>query len=165
MDIGLLFIELAQAWGYPGILLVNFIGAATIIFPLPAFAVVFLFGSILNPWLVGILAGIGATLGELTGYVLGKGGGYVLKKKQSRYSEWLERGKLWMGKYKAFPLIVLFAATPLPDDVLGILLGAMKYDLRKFLAAMLIGKTAMNIALALGGFYGIGWVLSLFGWA
>ena len=62
-----------------------------------------------------------------------------------------------------FPVLILFAATPLPDDVLGILGGAISYPLKKFLLASFIGKAIMNIALAWGGFYGINWVLQVFG--
>lgn len=150
----------AGAWGYLGIFLVNFLGSASIFFPVPAFMVVFLFGSILNPWLVGIVAGVGCALGELTGYVIGKGGERVLKRK---YKKWIKKGEEWFRRHRAFPFIVIFAATPLPDDVLGILCGMFSYDLKRFFLASLIGKIIMNLALAWGGFYGMQWVLQVFG--
>ena len=124
--------EFAGAWGYLGIFLINFLGSATIFFPVPAFIVVFLFGGILNPWLVGISAGIGAALGELTGYAIGKGGEVALKKK---YKKWILRGEKWFRNHMAFPFIVIFAATPLPDDVLGILCGT-EHDLCPFGSAL-----------------------------
>lgn len=165
MDLSALFLSIAQTWGYPGLFLVNLIGSASVILPLPGFAAVFLMGSMLNPWLVGIVSGVGAAIGELVGYYVGAGSRRAIDKKgkDNKYSKWLDSGRKWIEKYKAFPVIVLFAATPLPDDVLGILLGAMKYDPKKFLAAMLIGKIIMCIALAWGGFYGAQWVLSFFG--
>ena len=49
--------------GYPGIFLVNLIGSASIIFPIPSFVVTFAFGGILNPWLVGLFAGAGCAFG------------------------------------------------------------------------------------------------------
>ena len=146
-------------WGYLGIFLVSFIGNASIILPVPSFLAVFAAGSLLNPWLVGLAAGAGAALGELTGYVLGMGGRKAL---ESRYRKYMERLKKVMERYGMFPIIVLFAATPLPDDLVGILAGMIRYDLRKFLLAALIGKVVMNTGLAWAGFYG-SWLLG--GWS
>lgn len=150
----------AESWGYLGIFAVNLVGSATIIFPLPAFAVVFLFGSILNPFLVGFFAALGATIGELTGYALGRGGKKIAEKKHGKL---IERTREWMERYRAFVVIVAFAATPLPDDVLGLLCGAINYDLRKFLLATFAGKLVMNVSLAFGGYLGMQWVLAFFG--
>ena len=152
--------EIAGNWGYLGIFIVSFIGSATIIFPAPAFLVVFIFGGVLNPWLVGISAAVGAALGELTGYAIGLGGKKVIEKK---YKYWLRKANKWMEKYKAFFIITLFAATPLPDDVLGLFCGAIKYDLKKFFLASLTGKLIMNLALAFGGYFGMQWILAVFG--
>lgn len=154
--------SVAAAWGYPGIFLVNFVGSATIIFPTPAFFVVFMFGAILNPWLVGLVAAFGSALGELTGYVLGLGGKRVIEKKHKR---WLDMANEWMEKHRkhgTFLLIVAFAATPLPDDVLGVFCGAVKYDIKRFFIASLIGKIVMSLGLAFGGYFGINWVLNVF---
>jgi len=152
--------SVASEWGYLGIFLISLIGSATIIFPIPSFFVVFAFGAILNPWLVGISAGLGASLGELTGYGVGLAGKKAIEKK---HEKWLKKANEWMEKYKAFVVIFIFAATPLPDDVVGILCGAIKYDIKKFFVASLAGKLVMNIALALGGYYGLQWVLTVFG--
>jgi membrane protein DedA with SNARE-associated domain len=164
MDITAIFLSIAQVWGYPGLFFINIAGSASIFLPLPGFVAVFFMGSILNPWLVGIVSGIGAAIGELAGYWVGRGSRKVINARgRKEHAEWLDKGRKWIEKYKAFPIIVLFAATPLPDDVLGILLGAMEYDMKKFLVAMLVGKTVMCMALAFGGFYGAQWVLSIFG--
>lgn len=146
--------------GYLGIFLVSFIGAATIIFPIPSFIVVFALGAVMNPWLVGLTAGVGNALGELTGYALGKGGGKIIERK---YRKETERYRKWFKKDRIFLLIVLFAATPLPDDIVGVICGMFNYDLKKFIVASVIGKCAMNLALAWGGFYGIKFILTVFG--
>jgi hypothetical protein len=57
--------ELA-ALGYPGILLVSILGNATIVLPAPWLALVFAMGSALPPVSVGLAAGVGSALGELT---------------------------------------------------------------------------------------------------
>ena len=150
----------AESWGYFGIFLVNFLGSATVIFPVPAFVIVFAFGAVLNPVFVGISAAFGCTIGELTGYALGLGGKKIAEKK---YGYWLKKANRWMETHRAFLVIFLFAATPLPDDVLGVICGAIKYDIRKFFLASLAGKLVMNLGLAFGGYFGAQWVLTVFG--
>ena len=149
-----------SAWGYLGIFIVSLIGDASILFPVPAFAVTFAFGAILNPWLVGIASGLGAAIGELTGYFLGWGGREVIQKK---HEKWLKKAQKWTDRYGFFAVLVVFAATPLPDDVVGILSGVVRYDIKKFFLATLIGKMIMRLALAFGGYYGAAWVLQLMG--
>ena len=150
---------LVQNFGYPGIFLTNLIGSATVLLPLPVASLVFVFGAILNPWLLGISAALGATLGEIIGYGIGRGGGTLLEKKYERF---FSKGKKWFEKGRGFLVIVFFAATPLPDDVVGILGGIFHYNFKKFILASLIGKMIMNLALALGGFYGLNWILNIF---
>jgi len=152
--------ETILSLGYVGIFLVNFIASASIIFPIPAFLLVFAFGNILNPWLIGLTAGAGASLGELIGYGLGKGGGKIIEKK---YKRLVNMGRKWTKGRASFPIIILFAATPLPDDIVGIVCGIFNYGIKKFLLASFIGKVIMNTALAWGGFYGFKWMSAIFG--
>ena len=152
--------SIAVTWGYLGIFLISLIGSATILFPVPAFFVVFASGAVLNPWLVGIAAGAGSALGELTGYGIGFAGEKAISKK---HEKWLKRANEWAGKYKMFTVIVIFAATPLPDDIVGILCGVIKYDVKRFFLASLTGKLIMNVSIALGGYYGLQWVIAVFG--
>jgi len=151
--------EIIENFGYFGVFFINFIGCATIIFPLPAAPLVFIFGTVLNPLFVAIFAALGATLGELTGYGIGFGGKKILEKK---YDSLFRKGKEWFEKGRGFLLIIFFAATPLPDDITGILGGLFKYNLRKFILASFLGKMIMNLVLAFGGFYGISWILNIF---
>lgn len=152
--------EIVLAFGYLGVFIIGFIGTVSIVLPTPAFLAIFVAGSVLNPWLVGIVSGLGMAIGELTGYGFGIVGKKVIEKK---HKKWLKKAKGWFEGHGAFWVIILFSATPLPDDVVGFLSGMIKYDIKKFFVATFIGKTAMNIALAWAGFYGVQWVLGLFG--
>lgn len=143
--------NLAITWGYLGIFLVSLIGNASIILPVPAYMVVIAAGAYLNPWLVGIVAGVGAALGELTGYGVGFGGRKIVEKKHGKI---LKKSKLWAEKHGMFFLLVLFAATPLPDDVVGLLAGVIKYNIKKFFTATLTGKVIAHVALAWAGAFG-----------
>ena len=144
-------ISTVEGWGYFGIFLVSLIGNASIIFPVPSYLIVIAFGGILNPWLVGLAAGTGAALGELTGYAIGRGGKRVIEKKHEKL---VTKAKFWMEKHGLFPILVLFAATPLPDDIVGILGGIVSYNIKKFLLATFIGKVIANVALAWAGYFG-----------
>ena len=154
--------DFIPVWGYLGLFLVEIIGSATIIFPAPAFAINFILGGTpgFNPWLVGIVAGAGSALGEITGYGVGRGGREVIEKK---YRHLLDRTRKWMESHGDFLIITVFAATPLPHDVVGIIAGAVNYPLKKFMLATLVGKIIAGIALAWAGYYSVGMLLSLFG--
>ena len=60
--------ELA-AFGYPGIFIISILANATVLLPAPGVAVVFTMGGMLNPFFLGIVAGIGSAIGELSGYM------------------------------------------------------------------------------------------------
>lgn len=149
-----------ESWGYFGIFFANLIGAASIILPVPGFAVTFIFGAVLNPWLVGIAGGLGAAIGEFTGYAIGLGSREVIEYEKKK---WVAKTRKWVEYWGIFPILAVFAATPLPDDVVGIAAGIIKYDVRKFFLAVLIGKIIMSLALAWGGFYGMQWIMQAFG--
>lgn len=152
--------SIVLAYGYIGIFAINVIASATIFFPLPAFALTFWLGAFLNPWLLGISAGLGSAIGELTGYLLGYGGQHAFKKK---YRKWLKGANRFAQKRGMFPAILLIAASPIPTDIVGILAGVAKYNPKKFFVAMAIGKVIKYTLIAWAGFYGLKWVAGLFG--
>ena len=151
--------ELIGALGYLGLFLASLISTSTVIFPLPGYILIFIFGGILNPWFVALFSAFGAALGEGVSYGLGRGGGYIFKKKQEKY---FLRAKEWFNKNRGFAVIVIFAATPLPFDVVGIISGTLNYNLKKFLLATFLGKLIAALALSFGGFYSIKWILNVF---
>lgn len=169
---------LLGTFAYPAVFLVNLIGSASIFLPIPGFILVFfLAGMGLNPWLLAFFGALGAALGELTGFLIGAGGRKVAEKHKEKkegliggflnrmlgQEGWLEKAESWSKKRGIFALLIVFAATPLPDDVVGIVAGAIGYSWKKFLIAVFIGKFVMFLILAWGGFFGTQWVLELLG--
>ena len=156
---------MVEVFGYIGLFFASALGSATVILPMPLFALIFAAGAVLDPLLVGIIAGIGSAIGELIAYVVGYGGRKLFnKRKKTKKSkkgllQWIRRAEAWMHKRGGFVVIFLFALTPLPDDVIGIICGSIKYDLKKFFIAVVIGKILLSLALAYAGFYGAQWVL------
>ena len=61
-------------YGYIGILLISVISSATIILPMPSMLLIFSFGAVFNPVLVGLVAATGGTIGEATSFILGRSG-------------------------------------------------------------------------------------------
>jgi membrane protein YqaA with SNARE-associated domain len=146
------------SYGYIGIFLISLIGSSTIIFPIPSAAFVFATGAILNPFLIGLVSGIGSAIGESTGYALGLGGRKVIKRK---WKKTFEKTEKLFQKYGGFFVILLFAGTPLPDDITGVVAGILRYPLKKFFVACLIGKVILHMILAYAGLYSMKWVLDV----
>lgn len=154
-----IFAALVGSYGYFGIFLASMVGSATILLPLPSSILVFTAASVLNPFLVGLFAAAGCVLGEMPGFAIGTGGRKLLEK---RWKKRIDDAERLFHKHGGFWVILFFAATPLPDDVTGIVAGTLKYPFKNFIIASFIGKLIMNLALAYGGFYGVGWVLEFF---
>ncbi len=134
------------AYGYPGVFIISLLGNATLILPAPSWAIVFAVGGALNPYWVGIFAGIGSAIGEMTGYLAGFAGRAIVENR-ARY----HRLETLMNRYGAW-LIFALAAIPNPlFDVGGILAGTLKMPWWKFLGAAVAGKTVRFILLAMFG--------------
>lgn len=126
--------------GYAAGFFINLLSSAAIVFPGPGFAAVMIMAKELNPILLGIAVGIGGTLGELTGYWLGAQGSEPLE--GNRIHGFLLRSMARLGG----AILFLFGLLPfLPVDAAGVLAGAAKYPISKFLFYLGIGKTLMSI--------------------
>ena len=77
-----------KAYGYLGAFLISIFGGATIVVPVPMLAVVFALGGVMSyPWLVGIAAGLGETVGALSIYMTGYGGGAIFYNSNGKNSK------------------------------------------------------------------------------
>jgi membrane protein YqaA with SNARE-associated domain len=65
-------------WGYVGAFIVSLIASATIVLPAPGLAIIIAMSPSLNPYALGIVAGVGSAIGELTGYAAGAGGSALI---------------------------------------------------------------------------------------
>ncbi|MDO8339594.1 MAG: VTT domain-containing protein [Candidatus Burarchaeum sp.] len=149
---------LIRTYGYLGVAFVMFISSATIILPAPGLAVVFTAGAFLNPYLVGLSAGIGAAFGELTGYLAGYGGREAIADDNGKNAKRMKQVQKWMER-NGFATILVFALLPNPVfDLVGIAAGSMKYDWKKFLLAALIGNVIKATYVALAGGKVVGWL-------
>jgi len=151
----------ASSFGYLGAFAVSFLGNATILVPFPYIVVPFVLGADMghNPWFVGLVSGIGAAMGEMTGYFAGYYGGRLLKEedKITGFREYVQR------RPSMTPLMIWFlAATPIPDDLLIVPLGVARYSWWRVFVPLLIGKAIFLTAIAWAGRLGLVWVESVF---
>lgn len=143
-------------FGYPGVFLVSLLANATVVFPAPGLAFTFAMGSVLNPWLVGLVAGAGETCGEFVGYLAGQAGRRIIENERS-YAR-LERITRRYGTLAIFLLAAIPAGL---FDVVGVIAGAMRMPWWRFFAAAWAGKTVKTLAFALAGTYSLSWLLDL----
>ena len=149
--------ELRQ-YGYAAVFLVGFVSNATVIMPVPGLAVSSVMGGVFNPWIVGLVGGVGQALGELTGYMAGYSGQTLVDERPI-----YDRLTRWMQRYGILTIFVL-AVIPNPVfDLGGIAAGASRFPLWKFLLSCTAGKIVKNVAFALAGYYGIEALFRLFG--
>lgn len=138
------------AFGYPGIFLIALLANATILLPAPGLAIVYAMGAIFSPVGVGLAAGTGGAIGELSGYLAGLSGQAVIER-----ADIYDRIKPWVKKYGGWAIMVL-SAVPNPFfDVVGIAAGIAKMPVQTFLLFTWIGQLIKMTSFALAGKYSI----------
>jgi len=134
------------SYGYAGVFVLTLLSSATIVLPSPALGVAALAGKTLSPWLVGLIGGVAAGLGEITGYLAGQGGSPLAQR--SRFYPRVER---WVQRWGLLTIFVL-AFIPGPAfDLAGIAAGTMRMPFQRFLAVCLAGKILRFILVAWAG--------------
>ncbi len=145
--------------GYIGVLVLSFVGSASILVPVPGIAAVCVGPSVvgLSPMIVAVMASIGESLGELSGYMIGfSGRGFADK---NRFYPRIER---WMQQRGG---LVLFLASSFPNpffDFVGIAGGTLRYPIWRFLIAVWAGKLIKSLIIAYTCFLGFDWVMDFF---
>jgi len=144
--------QVALQFGYFGVFLVSLIGTVAIIIPIPYTLVILGLGIAgWDPLLLTIAGGLGSATGELAGYLVGYYGRRIISKERLRKMDYLLK---LLGKYSPVALF-FFALTPLPDDLLFIPLGILRYNPIKAFIPTLLGKFLMCYILAtFGSVYG-----------
>jgi membrane protein YqaA with SNARE-associated domain len=130
-------------YGYPAVFVVSLVANAAFLLPAPGIALVFAAGGALDPVAVGVVAGLGAALGELTGYLVGVNGQSVF---EDRPLYWRIEG--WMRRSGTLAIFVM-AAVPNPIfDVGGVIAGVLRMPLWRFILGAWLGKSLRFVILA-----------------
>jgi membrane protein YqaA with SNARE-associated domain len=151
----------AVQYGYLGIFLISLLGAMSIFVPIPYTVVIFILGGLpsFDPLLIAVAAGFGAAIGEFSGYLIGVGGSKVISGRYKKRMGFLTK---LFKKYGPIAIFI-FALTPLPDDLLFIPLGVMRYSLLRAFIPAVLGKFFSNLIIAYSGRLSLEIVSILFG--
>ncbi|MCJ7522423.1 MAG: VTT domain-containing protein [Dehalococcoidia bacterium] len=141
------FEEYLTSSGYGGVFLMAVIGSASPVWPLPGSWAVFIAAGLgLNPFLLGLAAGIGEPIGELSGYTAGFGGQIAINK-WKRYAQ-IER---WMKKHGGLTIFLISAIPNFFIKLATVAAGALRYPLWKFFIFCWGGKTIKSLCFAFAG--------------
>ena len=122
----------------------SFVGASAIFIPIPYTVALLAISATgqFNIFFLALAAGLGAATGELVSYGLGYlGRRYVNRKYGRRFDAMV---KLLNHRYYGPIAVFIFALTPLPDDLLFIPLGLLRYNLWKVFIPCVLGKFLMS---------------------
>jgi len=147
--------EQVRAYGYLGVFLLSLVSSVTILFPLPGEVALFAAPGIMElSWLgvfwLSVIASIGASIGELTAYYAGRWGRAVVAGKYMKDYERTARGM----KHYGGAAIFVFALTPLPFDIVGIVAGTLRFPVLEFLLFCWAGRFVRALVITYGGWYG-----------
>ncbi len=145
-------IEDLKGYGYLGTFIISVILNASIVLPVGNFVAMAALGATLpSATIVGLAGGLGAAIGEMTGYVAGYSGQAMITTKDNKWYLMFER---WLSKWGA-PAIFLLSIFPFAFDVVGCIAGACRYPIWKFFLACWFGRTILYIGVAWAG--ALGW--------
>ncbi|MEM4522719.1 MAG: VTT domain-containing protein, partial [Nitrososphaeria archaeon] len=136
-DILQILTELIKVYGYIGILIVSLISNSIPYVSLPYLALlVFMAPFIGSPLISVLVSAFGETIGKVIILFLGRGFRTILSEKTKENLQFFNN----LFKKWSFIAVFLFAALPLPDDVLYIPLGVSGYRLLPYFIAVFAGK-------------------------
>jgi membrane protein YqaA with SNARE-associated domain len=157
--------------GYLGLFLISLLAGSPIPVPTPSMILTFTLGSLLNPLLIGLVAGLGNTIGNAFIYYTGRSGLKVISgfdKPDTKLSRFLGNKRIsnivnsrgWGEMAMVFLLFIYPnpVATPL---ILA--MGATRFNLTRFLVICWSGKTVQGLIFAYLGHFGLRSLLRFLG--
>ena len=138
--------SLIDQYGYPGIFIISLLASIIVFVPVPYFIPLIFAALKLDPALVALLSSLGATIAKIIIFRLSYYGGKLVSeqtRKRMRPFEILVSRYGWLASFLA-------AATPLPDDLIYIPLGFVRYNIYKFGVSLFAGKFLLALIMAWG---------------
>jgi len=113
---------------------------------------------------VGAAAGLGETIGALTIYMTGYGGGAAIAStKHGKVQAVYSRLSRWMERRGALVLFIFSAVVNPFFYPIAITAGATRFGLKKYILICIVGKTIKGITVAAAGYWGLGSILRALG--
>lgn len=153
------FVRFAR-YGYIGVFIISFLADVTLFVPVPSLFIVFTMGGVLNPVLVGLIAGAGETIGSMVVYVTGLSSARAFHALDHRV---MDKFRTWIKTRGALSVFFMSAIlNPLFFPFTAIA-GMMHFGWWRFFLLCLAGKTLKDVILAVAGYFGVQTLINLFG--
>ena len=163
-------VQALDGYGYVGGFAVSALGSATVIIPVPMLAVQFALGGVLKPWFgpefiapvfIGLVFGLGETLGALIIYFTGYGGGtpFAHAKAGRLKRAYLQLMKL-MERRGSITLFLLSAIINPFFYPAALAAGVLRLGIRRYFLICFAGKTMKCTAIAYAGYFGLHGIFS-----
>lgn len=153
------FIKFAK-YGYIGIFVLSLISGFMPLIPVPDIIFVFTLGAVLVPVYVGLLAGLGESIGSMGVYITGYSSARAFHALDhgvmSKFRDWIKT----RGSFSVFAMSAIFNPLFYPFTVIA---GMMHFGWWRFFILMLAGKSLKNIVVAYAGFFGVKALVDLLG--
>jgi uncharacterized membrane protein YdjX (TVP38/TMEM64 family) len=137
-------IEKLASVAYPVVFVTTLVSNASIIIPVPIFVAIMITAAKVmaevSPWgpvLIALMASTGGALGELTGYYAGYLGKKIII---TEATPGYEKLVAWMKRHGPLAIFLLSLQPILPFDIAGLVSGASRIPLWKFLLPCWAGK-------------------------
>ena len=118
------------------------------------------------PLLIGFIASLGCLIGEMGGYLVGRGAAKIISDDRMENLKNYQQYLVNHPKLAPF-LIFLFGFTPLNDDMITVPLGIIKYDAKRTILFVWLGKLGLMLIFAYNVFNicqligGENWIFSI----
>jgi membrane protein DedA with SNARE-associated domain len=154
------YIEQIAHWGYFGCFFINVLSNGTFILPGFGIVITFTLGGVLNPAIVGAVAGTGEAIGAIGAYFTGYAGRGLIRDSNSgpylRFNNIIDRH----GSKAVFFVSSVLSPFFYP---FAVFLGMVRFGWVRFFLATWAGRTAKSMALAYLGYFGLGSILQWLG--
>jgi len=159
-------------FGLVGVLIVAFIAGSTFsitAIPVPYWLVVLTLPGILAPqwgvlspvW-VGLMAALGASLGQLITFMIGYGGRGISERITSKInSRFYDRAMSWAQRHGSWAVFLMSAAVNPLHLPMTIAIAALGYPPHKFFIFCFLGVALKSLIIAFCGYFGL---TSIFSW-
>ena len=165
-------IRALEEYGYLGAFHISVFGGAIVIAPIPMTPVVFALGTVMKPdfapymgpVFIGMAAGLGETIGGISTYMTGYGGGTTLKNlKEGKLKSLYDRMTRWVERRGSLTLFILSAVINPFFYPAALAAGALRFGLWRYFFICLLGKMIKGITVAAAGYWGLGSLLRALG--
>ena len=154
------YIDQIAHWGYIGCFIISVLTNGTFILPGVGIVITFTLGGVLNPAIVGAVAGTGEAIGAIGAYFTGYAGRGLVRDNNSslylRLSNIIDRH----GSKAIFFVSAVLSPLFYP---FAVFLGMLRFGWVRFFFATWAGRTVKSMALAYLGYFGLKAILQWLG--